>query len=249
MDLSPTFTKRTLSDITRSYLQTYLFGIIKEGKHRKAEKLALMLNCIFDMAAEDYDITSPMKKVVLPSYQCKSGQALTKDEEERLVKYCLTHKDAEGTDALLVLLFFGLRKSELKSLRIIDDNWLECETSKERMGKNIVKRQIPFTPMMKRVLPYIDFEKARNVNLNSLNTAMKRIFPNHHLHELRYTFITRCKESGVHGEVVLLWDGHEEDKTIRSSKVDRGYTDFSKEFQLKEATKINYLESLKKPKK
>ena len=96
--------------------------------------------------------------------------------------------------------------------------------------------------MMKRVLPYIDFEKARNVNLNNLNTAIKRIFPNHHLHELRYTFITRCKESGVHGEVVLLWDGHEEDKTIRSSKVDRGYTDFSKEFQLKEATKINYLE-------
>ena len=110
------------------------------------------------------------------------------------------------------------------------------------MGKNIVKRQIPFTPMMKRVLPYIDFEKARNVNLNSLNTAMKRIFPNHHLHELRYTFITRCKESGVHGEVVLLWDGHEEDKTIHSSKVDRGYTAFSKEFQLKEATKVNYLE-------
>ena len=57
-----------------------------------------------------------------------------------------------------------------------------------------------------------------------------------------YTFITRCKESGVHGEVVLLWDGHEEDKTIHSSKVDRGYTDFSKEFQLKEATKVNYLE-------
>lgn len=57
-----------------------------------------------------------------------------------------------------------------------------------------------------------------------------------------YMFITRCKESGVHGEVVLLWDGHEEDKTIHSSKVDRGYTDFSKEFQLKEATKVNYLE-------
>ena len=64
-----------------------------------------------------------------------------------------------------------------------------------------------------------------------------------------HTFITRCKESGVHGEVVLLWDGHEEDKTIHSSKVDRGYTDFSKEFQLKEATKVNYLEwNFEKPK-
>lgn len=242
MNLSPTFTKRTLSDITRSDLQTYLFGIIKEGKHRKAEKLALMLNCIFDMVAEYNGKPSPMNKVVVPNYEAKKGSAFNYDEEKTLVNHCIANTDKDTASALLVLLYTGLRRSELKTLKIIDGTWLECETSKERMGKNIVKRQIPFTPMMKRVLPYIDFEKARNVNLNSLNTAMKRIFPNHHLHELRYTFITRCKESGVHGEVVLLWDGHEEDKTIHSSKVDRGYTDFSKEFQLKEATKVNYLE-------
>lgn len=242
VDLAPTFTKRTLSDITRSDLQTYLFGIIKEGKHRKAEKLALMLNCIFDMVAEDNGKPSPMNKVVVPNYEAKKGSALTYDEEKTLVNHCIAKADKDTASALLVLLYTGLRRSKLKTLKIIDGPWLECETSKERMGKNIVKRQIPFTPMMKRVLPYIDFEKARNVNLNSLNTAMKRIFPNHHLHELRYTFITRCKESGVHGEAVLLWDGHEEDKTIHSSKVDRGYTDFSKEFQLKEATKVNYLE-------
>ena len=161
VDLAPTFTKRTLSDITRSDLQTYLFGIIKEGKHRKAEKLALMLNCIFDMAAEDYDITSPMKKVVLPNYQGKSGQALTKDEEERLVKYCLSHKDVEGTDALLVLLFFGLRKSELKSLRVIDDKWLECETSKERLGQNVVLRKIPFTPAAKKSYSVYRLRKSK----------------------------------------------------------------------------------------
>lgn len=242
MDLSPTFTKRTLSDITRSDLQTYLFGIIKEGKHRKAKKLALMLNCIFDMVAEDNGKPSPMNKVVVPNYVTKKGSAFNYDEEKTLVNHCIANTDKDTASALLVLLYTGLRRSELKTLKIIDGTWLECETSKERIGKNIVKRQIPFTPMMKRVLPYIDFEKARNVNLNSLNTAIKRIFPNHHLHELRYTFITRCKESGVHGEVVLLWDGHEEDKTIHSSKVDRGYTDFSKEFQLKEATKVNYLE-------
>lgn len=236
VDLAPIFTKRTLSDITRSDLQTYLFGIIKEGKHRKAEKLALMLNCIFDMAAEDYDITSPMRKVVLPSYQCKSGQALTKDEEERLVKYCLTHKDVEGTDALLVLLFFGLRKSELKSLRIIDDNWLECETSKERLGQNVVLRKIPFTPAAKKVIPYIDFEKAKNANLNTVATRMKRLFSNHHPHELRHTFITRCKECGVQSELVSIWAGHSLSGTITTTV----YTHYSDEFQLKEAEKVNY---------
>ena len=47
------------------------------------------------MAAEDFSIPSPMKKVVLPGYQVRRGQALTADEEERLVKYCKTHKEAE----------------------------------------------------------------------------------------------------------------------------------------------------------
>ena len=162
VDLEPTFGNKPLADITRNDLQNYLFGIVGENKHRKAEKLALMLNCIFDMAAEDYNIPSPMKKVVLPAYQTKKGEALTKDEETRLVNYCKSHRDVEGTDALLVLLYFGLRKSELKSIEIIDGKWLQCETSKERLGQNVVLRKIPFTPMVKKVLPYIDFEKAKS---------------------------------------------------------------------------------------
>jgi hypothetical protein len=60
--LKPTVQKKCLYEITRSDLQKYLFGIVDEGKHRKAEKLALMLNCIFDMATDDYGIPSPMKK-------------------------------------------------------------------------------------------------------------------------------------------------------------------------------------------
>ena len=241
-DILPVFGNRNASEIERNDLQKFLLGYVEKGVMRTAHKLWLVLRCIFDMVAEDNGKPSPMNKVAVPNYEAKKGSAFNYDEEKTLVNHCIANTDKDTASALLVLLYTGLRRSELKTLKIIDGTWLECETSKERMGKNIVKRQIPFTPMMKRVLPYIDFEKARNVNLNSLNTAMKRIFPNHHLHELRYTFITRCKESGVHGEVVLLWDGHEEDKTIHSSKVDRGYTDFSKEFQLKEATKVNYLE-------
>ena len=97
VDLEPAFGGVPLADITRTDLQTYLFGIVGENKHRKAEKLALMLNCIFDMAAEDFSLPSPMKKVVLPAYQTRRGQALTKDEEARLVNYCKTHKNVEGT--------------------------------------------------------------------------------------------------------------------------------------------------------
>ena len=204
VDLEPTFGNKPLADITRTELQNYLFGIMGENKHRKAEKLALMLNCIFDMAAEDYDIPSPMKKVVLPAYQTKKGEALTKDEETRLVNYCKSHRSVEGTSALLVLLYFGLRNSELKSIEVIDGRWLQCETSKERLGQNVVLRKIPFTPQVKKALPYIDCEKAKNTNLNTISTRMKRLLPNHHPHELRYTFISRCKECVQNGNLKII---------------------------------------------
>ena len=236
VDLEPTFGSKPLADITRNELQNYLFGIVGENKHRKAEKLALMLNCIFDMAAEDFSIPSPMKKVVLPDYQVRRGQALTADEEERLVKYCKAHKQTEATDALLVLLFFGLRKSELASIEIIDGKWLQCETSKERLGQNVVLRKIPFTPQVKKVLPFIDFEKAKNTNLNTISTRMKRLLPERHPHELRHTFISRCKECGVASEVVSIWAGHSLSGTITSTV----YTHYSDEFQLKEAEKVVY---------
>ena len=236
VDLEPTFGKKPLADITRNDLQNYLFGIVGENKHRKAEKLALMLHCIFDMAAEDYDIPSPMKKVVLPAYQTKKGEALTKDEEARLVNYCKSHREVEGTDALLVLLYFGLRKSELKTIQVLDGKWLQCETSKERLGQNVVLRKIPFTPQVKKILPYIDFEKAKNTNLNTISTRMKRLLPNHHPHELRHTFISRCKEAGVASEVVSIWAGHSLSGTITSTV----NTHYSEEFQMKEAEKVVY---------
>ena len=185
-------------------------------------------------------MANPMKKVVLPHYQAKKGSALTKEEEQQLIDYCIANKDVAATDALLVLLLFGLRKSELKSIEIIDNQWLQCETSKERMGLNVVLRKIPFTPRVKRWLPYIDFDKARETNLHTIQTRIKRIFPHHHPHELRYTFITRCKESGVNPEVVMLWSGHSEDKDVLASRVNRGYTDFSDEYILKEAEKVDY---------
>ncbi len=147
-NLIPAFGRCSLAQIDRDKLQSYLLGFVKEGNHRTAEKPALMLNCIFDMAAEDFNLPSPMKKAVLPAYRTKRGQALTKDEEARLFNYCKTHKNVEGTDALLVLLYFGLRQSELPTLKVIDGNTLKCETSKERLGQDIVLRRAPFPPML-----------------------------------------------------------------------------------------------------
>ncbi len=233
------FGDKLIKDMTRPVIQDYLFSIVNEGKYRTAEKLHLAFCCIFDLISEDFGVASPMKKIVLPYYASKKGSALTKEEERKLVDFCISHRENEASSALLVLLYFGLRRSELQSIQI-EGETLTCVTSKTKLGRNEVERTIPFTPVFKRVLPYVDFEKAKKVNVNTLGTTFKRLFPNHHVHELRYTFITRAKEAGCNQEVVMIWAGHSFDKDCKTSAVDRGYTDYSQEYLLQEAQKINY---------
>ena len=240
VNLLPVFGDKAITDISRQELQSYLFRFIDEGKHRTAEKLHQVLCCIFDLACEDLHILSPMKKIVLPYYEPKKGSALTKEEEKQLVEFCIEHKDNEASSALLVLLYFGLRRSELKTISV-EDEMLTCTTSKTKMGRSEVKRSIPFTPVFRRVLPYVDFEKAKNTNVNTIYTTFKRLFPHRHTHELRYNFITRAKEAGCNLEAVMLWAGHSFDKDVKSSAVDRGYTDYSKEYLVQEAQKIDYI--------
>ena len=78
-----------------------------------------------------------------PNYQSKSGIAFTYEEEKKLVNHCIAHLNRDTSHAFLVLLYAGLRRSELASLNVIDGIWLECETSKECMGKNVVKPKYP----------------------------------------------------------------------------------------------------------
>ena len=239
-NLMPAFGELSIANITRQALQQYLFQFIDEGKHRTAEKLHQILCCVFDLACEDLHILSPMKKIVLPYHEPKKGSALTREEEKKLVDFCIGHKDNEASSALLVLLYFGLRRSELKTISV-ENEMLTCTTSKTKMGRSEVKRSIPFTPVFRRVLPFVDFEKAKNTNVNTIYTTFKRLFPNHHTHELRYNFITRAKEAGCNLEAVMLWAGHSFDKDVKSSAVDRGYTDYSQEYLVQEAQKIDYI--------
>ena len=141
-----------------------------EGKNRTASKLQQIMTCIFDLACDDLGITSPMKKIVLPYYEAKKGRCFTLDEESRLVKFCTENIGNAASSALLVLLYFGLRKSELASISVENEK-LTCVTSKTRLGRGEVRRTIPFTPVFKRVLPYVDFERAKATNIHTIETT------------------------------------------------------------------------------
>ncbi|MCX4287103.1 MAG: hypothetical protein OSJ68_07455 [Clostridia bacterium] len=132
-----------------------------------------------------------------------------------------------------------MRIGELKTA-VLHDTYIECETEKTRKGYAKEFRKIPISPMLKKVMPQIDFNGAIKTSADWIYRTFKKLYPKRHTHELRYTFITRCKECGCNHELIMLWDGHKFDKDVKTSAVDRGYTDYSLEYNLIEAEKINY---------
>ena len=240
VNLLPAFGEMTLKEITRKEVQELLFSYADQGKNRTAQKLKVMLTAMFDVIVDDYPtLTNPMRKIVLNHYEVKKGRAFTKDEEKQIIDFCKQYPHYNGNSALLLLMYTGMRVGELKTMEF-DGEYVTCISEKTRKGRKEVVRKIPVSPMLKRILHMIDFEKAKHTNRDVARDTIKRIFPDRHTHELRYTFITRAKECGVNPEVVMLWVGHEHDQDVRTSKVDRGYTTYSEEYLLSEILKIDY---------
>ena len=88
----------------------------------------------------------------------------------------------------------GMRVGELASASF-DGTFITCISEKTRKGHQEVIRKIPVLPMLKRVLHMIDFDKVVNANRATIRDTLKKIFPDRHIHEFRYTFITRAKAS------------------------------------------------------
>lgn len=235
----PRFGEMHVNEITRKDVQDFLFELTDQGKNRTAQKLKVLMTAMFDVICEDCNMRSPMMKIVLAHYEVKKGNAFTKAEEKQIVEFCRNNPHYIGNPALLVLLYTGMRVGELKSLTF-DGTWFTCVSEKTRRGHADVIRKIPVSPMMARILPLIDIGQAVSATKYAIRDALKRIFPDRHIHELRYTFITRAKECGCSPEIVMKWVGHEYDADVKTSRVDRGYTDYSQEFMLQEINKIDY---------
>jgi len=233
----PKFEKRTIESIQSFELQEILNEMSENGKNRTSKKIYQLLSPLFEYAVADGIITlNPMAKVKLVRYEQKHGVPLTKDEELCLIK-AMKEKPSIYYQAYVFMMYTGLRRSELASV-VIDDNWITLTTGKQRKGMKEKSRSLPISPMLRKVLPFIDVEKIKTASTRVLTDRIKDVFENHHLHDLRHTFITRAQECGIRREVVSLWAGHKADSSITTTV----YTHFQErsELQLQEITKYDY---------
>lgn len=199
----PRFGNLHVNEIMRKDVQDFLFSLTDEGKLRTAQKLKVLMTAMFEVICDDYDIKSPMRKIVLSHYEVKKGNAFTKAEEKRIVDFCTRNTQYIAHSGLLLLLYTGMRVGEIKSMQY-DGKYITCESEKTRKGYAAVIRKIPLSPMLKRVLHLIDFNQAKAVSTFTIRDALKRIFPDRHVHELRYTFITRAKECVQKGNLKII---------------------------------------------
>lgn len=241
--IRPAFGHLHIDRIGRKNIQDFLLQLVEQDKNRTAHKVRQLLGAVFSIAVEDYDFKNPMIKVRLPHYEVKKGSPLSKAEEKKLIEFVKENRHLSATSSLLILLYTGMRIGELPSMTIENKDgytYIECQTGKTRKGYAAVRRRIPISPMFRKVWDLIDFEKGKAAAPKTVQETLKRVFPDRHVHELRYSFISRCKECSCNLELVMLWDGHEFDKDVKSSKVDRGYTQYSDEVYFGDIEKVNY---------
>lgn len=238
LDILPKFGTKKLQSISAFEIQEHINIYTLQGKNRTAKKIYQLMNALFEYALADGIIErSPTKKVIIGNYEQSHGTALTRQEEKQIIDDLLAMPTSRYRQALAFIMYTGLRRSELASTQISGE-WITVVTAKQRKGKKEKARRIPVSPMLKKVLPMIDIDLIKQTNPNKLTCAFKDLYPKHHLHELRHTFITRCQECGIAREIVSIWAGHSTDKTITNTVYT--HLDQNLDLQLNEISKYTY---------
>lgn len=230
------FKQRYIDELTSMQIQPLFTNLMEQGKTRTAQNVKTIVNQIFNAAiAERIIQLNPMDGVKVLKHKCRNGSALSYKEEHIFIENL---KKSRFKLTFIIMLFCGMRRAELKSARFSKD-FVIVTNGKKRLSDGVSYRKIPITPMLR---PYLDMatdtelKEAISYSCDMLSRAFKDLCPNHHLHELRHTYITRCQECGIAREVVSVWAGHMSDNTMTSTV----YTHFTDDFMISEAQKIDY---------
>ena len=202
---------------TRKYLYFVFTNSI-----RKAYRLDLVKN---DLSA----------KIELVRHRQKKGKALSKTEQEDFLKVI---EKSRYRNLFEFYIYTGCRRSEALGLRWKDVDYklktiyvhgTKTESSDREIFllpeiEEILERQRRQTGDGERIFPY---------DKNNVSHYFKKYCPNHKLHDLRHTFVTRCAESGININVAQRLAGHSDINTTLQI-----YTHVTTDFQRSEFNKF-----------
>lgn len=225
----PVFDRIRLSEIDGMQLQKF---INSKGASRTTTKLFTLLGTIFNYAVPKYLSYSPMLHVKKPYYVAKENEPLSREEEAAFIKK-LFSTNSPYTYTFIVILYTGLRRSELKTA-VFDENFVTVKGAKQRKNHPDKIRRIPISPMLRKFMPLGEIPTVRDDTLSAL---FKDLCPEHKLHDLRRTFNVRARTCGIPKTLVQHWLGH---APSRDDVNEMHYMHYDDEYQLQEIQKFSY---------
>lgn len=226
-----------LKNVTTKFVQVKINDLILNKNFRTAKKIKTLMGDMFKFAVNNGDIsTNPLANVIVPKYDENHGEAITLEEEKHLVDFLIESRD-KYVQAYVFLMYTGMRIGELASAKL-ENGWISLTSEKVRFGLKDKIRHVPVSPMLAKVLPYIDVQLITSIKRDVLIRHIKTYLPDRTTKDLRHTFITRCRECKIQREITSVWSGHISDNSM-TTKV---YThlESNKELQLEEIALFNY---------
>ena len=238
--IGPIFGKRSIKRILPIDLQPFFNELFAKAEKR-CEDAKIVLNGIFKYAVANRIISSnPLDGVIVERHYRKNGVALTDEQLVRFKKTMLEDESVYGI-AGLIILYTGIRGAELESL-VFDweQGTLRVKNAilkkRQKTNPKNLYRTLPIFPALWPLRSRIESEDWR-IKPITISNKFKLHWPENTVKDLRHTFSSKVRESGVENELVNLWMGHLPGKNLTANV----YTHFSMDYQKREAEKVrNY---------
>lgn len=227
--------KKDINTITLKQLQS----IVNELSDAYQQRIKTLLVSLYDFAIKNNYIEKNIAKYIETNkYRTKDKNVFTANEIDKI-----STSDKLINNVVLVLLYTGLRISELIELKIEDvdlqNKLIQITRSKTKAGL----RHIPVHEDIFNILKsncdsnvrFVFEKNNRKLVYKNIYKQFKKRYPAHTIHETRHTFITNCKKCGMDGYITKLIAGH----SVKDITLDI-YTHISQDEILKEFNKFLY---------
>lgn len=223
----PVFGSMPLAQITDDFLQNFIDDKSVDSL-KTAKECNSIISGMFEFAVLKKVVdVNPCKLVIVEPYESEHGVALTREEEQNLLRSLAGNP--KYLIPLSVVLYCGLRPCEYRTATIEGD-FIRARNRK-RHSKEIEWKRIPICKKLKEILG--DVQTLYFPNKKYLRDHLIAACPEHKLYDLRTTFNSRCMEAHVDDFARKTWMGHGIDRLTKA------YTDLPDSWFLEEAKKLD----------
>ena len=232
----PVFGQRAVKNVLPMDLQPF-FDELYSRQERTCEDSKIILNGIFKYAVANRLCSSnPVEGCVVYKHYRTPGNVLTEEQLDRFKKD-MSIAGSHGLAALIIL-YTGIRGAELPTLTFDWKNGTftvknaKLKNSQKSVASNIY-RTVPIFPALYLLKDRIENEDWK-LKTTTLTCKFKNYWKENTVKDLRHTWTSKARESGIENELVNLWMGHLPGKNLAANI----YTHFSMEYQKQEALKF-----------